>query len=190
MDFFKNKENVDKYIEMVKDYDGTWLINKIDDYLEKECSLLELGMGPGTDLQILSRKYKVVGSDNSSIFIEKFNKKNTGIEAIYIDAKEMNTDRKFDCIYSNKVLHHLKKSEFIESIKNQNKNLNQGGIIFMTLWRGEYREEIMFDGEVRFTYYLESDIKEIVEKDYNILCLETYNECDKNDSLLVVLRKK
>ncbi|MEN2258794.1 hypothetical protein AAIB48_14300 [Paraclostridium benzoelyticum] len=58
MDFFKNKENVDKYIEMVKDYDGTWLINKIDDYLEKECSLLELGMGPGTDLQILSQNIK------------------------------------------------------------------------------------------------------------------------------------
>lgn len=184
------EENVDKYIEMVKDYDGSWVINKLNEYLEKGSSILELGMGPGEDLQMLAKDYKVVGSDNSNVFIEKFNEKNTGIEAINIDAIEMNTDRKFDCIYSNKVLHHLTKDEFIQSIENQRKNLNPNGMIFMTLWRGEYREEIKFDGEIRFTYYLESDIKEIVEKDYKILCIQTYAECEDDDSLLVVLQKK
>lgn len=190
MKFFMERENVEQYMIMVESYDPTFIINKLNKYLAKGSSLLELGMGPGHDLRILAKDYNVVGSDNSNVFIERFKSENTGIEAIYIDAVEMNIDRKFDCIYSNKVLQHLKKNEFITSLENQKKNLNEGGIIFMTLWKGDYKEEVMFDGELRFTYYLEKDVKDIVEKNYEILALEAYTEADEGDSLLVVLQKQ
>lgn len=184
------KENVEQYMEMVDSYEPTFIMSNLSKYLEKGSSLLELGMGPGKDLIILSRDYKVVGSDNSNIFINKFKEKNTGIETMVVDAVEMNLDRKFDCIYSNKVLQHLNKHDFIKSLENHKKYLNTNGIVFMTLWRGEHKEELMFDGELRFTYYLEKDVKEIVEKGYEILSLEAYTECDEDDSLLVVLQKK
>lgn len=190
MKFFMNEQNVDKYIDMVKEYDASWIVNKLKDYLPKGSSLLELGMGPGKDLELIAKDYKVVGSDNSQVFIDKFNEKNNGIEAIYVDAIEMNIDRKFDCIYSNKVLHHLTKKDFIKSIENQKKNLNPEGIIFMTLWKGEHKEEMMFNDEVRFTYYLEDDIKEIAKNKFDIVVMETYTECETDDSLLVVLKRK
>lgn len=190
MKFFMKEENVDKYIKMVKDYDSSNIINKLRMYLEDGASLLELGMGPGKDLEMLSKYYKVVGSDNSPVFIDKFNSKGNNIEAILLDAIEMNTTRKFDCIYSNKVLQHLTKKEFIESLKNQIKNLNDEGIIFMTLWKGTHREEIEFNGEIRFTYYLEEDIRELVSEDYEIIVLQSYAEETNDDSLLVVLKKK
>ena len=190
MKFFMKEENVDKYIKMVKDYDSSNIINKLRMYLEDGASLLELGMGPGKDLEMLSKYYKVVGSDNSPVFIDKFNSKGNNIEAILLDAIEMNTTRKFDCIYSNKVLQHLTKKEFIESLKNQIKNLNDEGIIFMTLWKGTHREEIEFNGEIRFTYYLEEDIRELVSEDYEIIVLQSYAEETDDDSLLVVLKKK
>ena len=190
MKFFMKEENVDKYIKMVKDYDSSAIVSRLNQYLKEGSSLLELGMGPGKDLEMLAKFYKVVGSDNSPVFVDKFNSKETNIEAILVDAIEMNTTRKFDCIYSNKVLQHLTKKEFIESLKNQLKNLNNQGIIFMTLWKGTHREEIEFNGEIRFTYYLEEDIREIVSEDYEIIELQSYAEETSDDSLLVVLEKK
>ncbi len=190
MNFFMKEENVDKYIKMVKDYDSSEIINKLRQYLKEGSSLLELGMGPGKDLEMLSKFYKVVGSDNSPVFIDKFNSKGTSIEVILLDAIEMNTEKKFDCIYSNKVLQHLTKKDFMKSLKNQIKNLNNNGIVFMTLWKGTHREEIEFNGEIRFTYYLEEDIREIVKDDYEIVKLESYTEEANEDSLLAVLRKK
>ncbi len=192
MKFFMKEENVNQYIEMTREYDPTSIVNKVKKYLPKGSTLLELGMGEGRDLELLSKEYKVVGSDNSEVFINKYKEKNKGIEVLPIDAIMMNTERTFDCIYSNKVLHHLTKKDFIKSLNLQKNNLNNKGIIFMTLWNGEYREEIMFDGEIRFTYYLENDIREIVKNDYDIVTIETYNEFEEheNDSLLVILRKR
>ncbi len=192
MKFFMKEENVNQYIEMTREYDPTSIVNKVKKYLPKGSTLLELGMGEGRDLELLSKEYKVVGSDNSEVFVNKYKEKNKGIEVLPIDAIMMNTERTFDCIYSNKVLHHLTKKDFIKSLELQKNNLNNKGIIFMTLWNGEYREEIMFDGEIRFTYYLENDIREIVKNDYDIVTIETYNEFEEheNDSLLVILRKR
>lgn len=192
MKFFMKEENVNQYIEMTKEYDPTSIVNKVKKYLPKGSTLLELGMGEGRDLELLSKEYKVVGSDNSEVFINKYKEKNKGIEVLPIDATMMNTERTFDCIYSNKVLHHLTKKDFIKSLNLQKNNLNNKGILFMTLWNGEYREEIMFDGEIRFTYYLENDIREIVKNHYDIVTIETYNEFEEheNDSLLVILRKR
>lgn len=192
MKFFMKEENVNQYIEMTKEYDPTSIVNKVKKYLPKGSTLLELGMGEGRDLELLSKEYKVVGSDNSEVFINKYKEKNKGIEVLPIDATMMNTERTFDCIYSNKILHHLTKKDFIKSLNLQKNNLNNKGILFMTLWNGEYREEIMFDGEIRFTYYLENDIREIVKNHYDIVTIETYNEFEEheNDSLLVILRKR
>ncbi|MGL5066544.1 MAG: class I SAM-dependent methyltransferase [Sarcina sp.] len=192
MKFFMKEENVDKYIEMIKDYDGSSLIAKVKKYLKEGSTLLELGMGTGGDLDILAKNYKVVGSDNSNIFIDKYKEKSNKNEVINLDVMEMNIDRKFDCIYSNKVMHHLTRENFIKSMKKQKNNLSDDGIIFMTLWRGEYKEKLMYNDEIRFTYYLESDIKNMIDDDYIVVNIETYTEFEesKDDSLLVVLKRK
>ena len=192
MSYFLDEENVKEYIEMTREYDGRFLINKLHNYLSKDSSVLELGSGSGRDLNILSENYNVVGSDNSNAFIEIYKRKNNHIEIIYVDATEMDIDRKFDCIYSNKVLNHLKREDFVKSLEKQKDKLNNDGIVFMTLWKGKYREEVLCDGNFRNTYYLEDDIQEIVKDTYDILCMESYMEFDniEEDSLLVILRKK
>lgn len=190
MDYFKKQENVNKYKEMVKGYDGSWLIDKLSAYLPENASILELGMGTGLDLDLLSKKYNVIGTDNSPIFIEDYKAKNNGANVMLLDAIDVKIDQTFDCIFSNKVLQHLTKQQFIESIKNQKRRLNKNGIIFMTLWEGEHREEFMCDNQLRFTYYTQNDIRKIVQHDFTILNIEHYKECDTNDSILVVLQNK
>lgn len=192
MSYFLDEENVKEYIEMTREYDGRFLINKLHDYLLKNSTVLELGSGTGRDLAILAEDYDVVGSDNSNIFIEIYKRKNSNIDIMYVDATKMDIDRTFDCIYSNKVLNHLTREDFIKSLHKQRGKLNKDGIIFMTLWKGKYREEVLCGGDFRNTYYLEEDIREIVENEYNVESIESYTEFDniEEDSLLVVLRKK
>ena len=190
MSYFMNRVNVDTYKEMLGDYDNSWVVNKLSEFISDGAKVLELGMGTGLDLDLLSKKYEVIGSDNSPIFINDYNIKNKGGKAILLDAINVDINDSFDCIYSNKVLQHLTKDQFLKSLINQAKCLNVNGIIYLTLWNGEYREELYFDDSLRFTYYTENDIKDMVVDNFDIIHINRYTESDAMDSLLVVLKIK
>ena len=99
-----NPEDVEDYIKMAEGYDGRHLITQLRKYLPDNATVLELGMGPGTDLMLLSEHYKVTGSDFSNAFLDRFCKKHPNADLLQLDAITMQIDRKFDFIYSNKVL--------------------------------------------------------------------------------------
>ncbi len=189
MEYFKNRKNVDLYTQMISGYDNSFIIEKVKKILPKGSSLLELGMGTGIDLIKLSDTYDVLGSDSSSFFVDDFKKKSE-IEVMVLDAVDININRSFDCIYSNKVLQHLSKDDFLKSLKSQYKHLSKKGIIFATLWAGEYREEFEFEGALRFVYYEEAILKKLIPKELKIESLLYYSEFEAEDSLIVVLRKK
>jgi 2-polyprenyl-3-methyl-5-hydroxy-6-metoxy-1,4-benzoquinol methylase len=187
MGYFDSEKNVLEYIKMVNGYDGRELIKELRSYLKEGSTVLEIGMGPGTDLDILKKYYCVTGSDSSEIFINRYKKKHPNADVLVIDAKEMEIDRKFDCIYSNKVLIHLTKDECIDSLKKQKKVLNPKGILFHSFWHGEKIEK---HHGLLFTYYTEDELRSIVKDDYKILKIQKYMEFEKEDSLYVILQRK
>lgn len=189
MDYFKQRKNVDLYTNMMKGYDNSFVIGQVEKILPQNSTLLEIGMGTGLDLISLSQKYNVVGSDYSRFFVEDFKLK-SDLEVFVLDAVNIDIDRKFDCIYSNKVLQHLSKDEFRSSLISQYEHLNKDGIIFLTLWYGEYREEYESDGQLRFIYYNEKAIENIIPKQLKIENVVLYSEFDYNDSMIVVLRAR
>ena len=65
MSFFHEEKNVKEYISMCEGYDGEELINILRNNLAEGSTILELGMGPGKDLDILQKYYKMTGSDYS-----------------------------------------------------------------------------------------------------------------------------
>ncbi len=134
--------------------------------------------------------YNVLGTDNSPIFIDEYKSKNPNSNVILLDARNIRLNKKFDCVYSNKVLHLLSKDEFIKSLSDQYNVLNDDGIIFMTLWHGEYNVYWLFGDTFRLTYYEVKDIEEIVAKKFTIVKIELYKEIEDNDSMLVVVKKK
>jgi len=111
MEFYNVEENAKKYIEMAKGFDGRELIEILKEFVPEGASVLELGIGPGLDLKILNAYYKVTGSDTSKYFRERLSKMHPQIKIIELDAKNININQKFDCIYSNKVLIHLTDEE-------------------------------------------------------------------------------
>ena len=186
MGYFDDEKNVKKYIQMAEGYDGRALVDILRDYLKKGASVLELGMGPGKDLEILSENYQVTGSDNSEAFIERYRKHNPDADLLVLDAVTMDTPRRFDSIYSNKVLHHLTKEELRISFHRQAGVLTSPGIALHSFWYGDKEE--FFEG-LRFVYYTEDRLTEAIGREYQVVELEKYTEMDENDSLYVVLKK-
>lgn len=186
-EYYKTKESVEEYVNLAKDVSGKELIEKLEQVLPAKSMVLELGSGPGTDWNILSTTYHVVGSDNSTEFLNHLRTKNPNGEFIELDAITIETDKKFDGIYSNKVLHHLKSKELMDSIKRQSEILNTDGIICHSFWSGEGTE--IFKG-LYVNYHSKSDLKGFFKDYFDILSIEYYNEFDDDDSILLIGKKK
>ncbi len=186
MGYFDNEAHVAKYIKMVEGYDGTWLIDQLRSYLKVQSTVLELGMGPGTDLDLLQKYFRVTGSDSSQVFVNRYKKMHPTADVLVLDATQLNLDRRFDCIYSNKVLIHLTKEECKQSLSLQKNLVNPGGIVFHTFWVGNKTED--FDG-LLFVYYTKEELQWLFEKHFSILVMKMYKEFKKDDSIIVIAQK-
>ncbi len=189
MHYFESRENVDLYTGMMAEYDNGFIINEVQKVLPCGASLLELGMGTGVDLISLSKHYCVTGSDSSRLFVDDFKKK-SDLNVLVLDAVTLDIEGRFDCIYSNKVLQHLKREDFVASLSKQCAHLTERGIIFATLWAGEHREEFEFQGQLRFVYYDKGSLETIIPSELKIDSLFYYTEFEKDDSLVLILRRK
>ena len=187
MSFFDTEEGVNEYIKLAKGYDGSDLIDELRKFLKEGSSILEIGMGPGKDLDILKKFYRVTGTDTSKVFINRYKKINPSADVFFLDAKKLDINKKFDCIYSNKVLQHLTKNECFKSLKKQKSLLNQKGILLHSFWYGDKTEN--YDG-LLFVRYKINELKNIVKEDYDILKTQRYMEFKKNDSFYIILQRK
>jgi len=185
-EYYKTKESVEEYIKLAKDVNGSQLIEKLKHVLPANSVLLEIGSGPGTDWKILNKSYNVIGSDNSTEFLNHLIAENPKGEFLELDAITLKIDKKIDGIYSNKVLHHLRDNELIDSIKRQYEILNPDGIICHSFWKGEVSE--IFKG-LFVNYHSETNLKEIYKGYFEILSIESYKEFENDDSLLLIGRK-
>ena len=186
-EYYKTKESVEEYIKLAKDVNGRQLIDKLVEILLPGSVLLEIGSGPGSDWKILNDLYTVIGSDNSADFLDHLTTENTKGEFLHLDAVTLSTVKKFDGIYSNKVLHHLKDDELNKSIKRQSDILNADGIICHSFWQGEGSEIFK---ELFVNYHNESSLKEKFKDYFEIVLIEEYKEFENNDSLLLIGKKK
>ena len=186
-DYYKTKESVEEYIKLAKGVNGKQLIDKLKQILPTQSTVLEIGSGPGADWKILGKFYDVIGSDNSNEFLNHLVSKNPKGKFIELDATSLKTNMKFDGIYSNKVMHHLKDDELVDSVKRQNEILNANGIICHSFWKGE-GSEIFKDLFVNYHSVL--TLTQAFQESFEILSIENYKEFDDNDSLLLIARKK
>jgi ubiquinone/menaquinone biosynthesis C-methylase UbiE len=187
MNFYDDAENVEAYLTMAEGYDGRELMPILRRYVPNGAAVLELGMGPGKDVTLMAEHYQVTGSDRSAVFVERYRAAHAGADVLLLDAVTLDTDRRFDAIYSNKVLYHLTRDEMRQSLARQTAVLREGGIAFHTLWIGEGDDEM--DG-LRFIYYTEETLADVIGPAWEIMLTQRYAEMEPEDSLIVVLRKR
>lgn len=187
MGFYDSSDNVEKYIEMCSRYDGSNIYEVLQENLKDGSCVLELGSGPGFDIPFLRAHYSVTGSDFSDEFLNRCRKIYSDIPFLKIDASKMNTHEKFDCIYSNKVLHHLTENELAISLNQQARRLTENGVIAHSFWIGEENQEM--EG-LLFTYYLSQDLIDIISENFEVLTTLSYQEIEDSDSLFVIAKLK
>tara|TARA_R110001592_G_scaffold78594_3_gene235548 strand:- start:1196 stop:1765 length:570 start_codon:yes stop_codon:yes gene_type:complete len=186
-EYYHTSASVDEYIKLAKGVNGQELIGKLKQILPTKSNILELGSGPGSDWEILSKDYDVTGSDNSKEFLLRLITKFPKGEFLALDAVTITTDKKFDGIYSNKVLHHLTDDDLIASIQRQAELLKSEGIVCHSLWKGEGSE--VFKG-MFVNYHAQDKIKSFFAEYFDVLLLEDYKEFEDDDSILMIGRKK
>lgn len=185
--YYKTKESVEEYIKLTKDVHGEELIEKLSHFLPSNSLLLEIGSGPGTDFQILKKEYRVVGSDYSTEFLNRLIRNNAKDEFLNLDAITLRTQRKFDGIFSNKVLQHLTDEELRRSILRQVDLLNDSGVICHSFWKGKGEE--LFKG-LLVNYQTDESLRDLFGRNFEILLLEEYTEFEDGDSLILIGKKK
>ena len=183
MKFYDDEKTALQYIEMAEGYDGRELIEILRNHLPTGSSILEIGMGPGVDLKLLQKHFRVTGSDNSRFFLGRFRDCNPEADLLYLDAIGLDTDRTFDCIYSNKVLHHLTNEELIQSLHRQQTILSDTGLVMHSFWRGTGIEE---HHGLKFVYQTEDSLRSMFDDMFDILDIDVYSEMEADDSIFVL----
>lgn len=187
MGYWDEAKNVDDYERMVEGYDGRALVEYLTTQIPAGASVLELGMGPGKDLDMLrERDLTVTGSDASAVFVDRYLQRHPQVDVIRLDAVTMQIDRTFDAIYSNKVLQHLTREQMRRSLARQVECLKPGGVCLHALWHGE---EIQEHHGLRFTQYTEALVREVLPAGLEIAEALRYAEMEEGDSLRVLLRR-
>ena len=186
MGYYDREQNVDAYVRMAAGYDGSVLVAVLERHLPAGSSVLEIGMGPGKDLLLLSRRFRPTGSDRSAIFVERARRARPEADVLLLDAVTLQTDRRFDAIYSNKVLHQLTREDLVRSLRAQRRVLKGGGIAVHGLWHGD-RLETDHSGQCQ--YYTPQTFSVAAGEWLEILETGSYAEDAADDSLYVVLRR-
>lgn len=154
--------------------------------IDKKSEILEIGSGTGKDYKSLSDNYNITGSDYSEAFLNILRKKFKGHEFLKLNVLTMNTAKKFDVIFSNKVLQHLTPEQLKISLAAQYNTLNDGGILFHTIWKGD-PETGKYD-DLPDIRYRHEDFMELKGK-FEIVNYIEYKEFKNDDSFIIILRK-
>ena len=184
--YYHSKESVDEYISLSQGFNGSNLIAQLEKVLAAGASVLEIGSGPGKDYELLRKNYEVVGSDLSEEFLSRLRERFPDGEFAQVDASTLEIDRKFEGIYSNKVLHHLSVDELLCSFHRQNELLVSGGIICHSFWKGEGSE--VFKG-MYVKYHSQKDLSGILDGLFEVINIIEYAEFEAGDSLMLLARK-
>ena len=170
MNCFNNREIVEKFLRRNKTYDGRIALI-LRSYLKKGASVLNVGLGNGKDFEVLKQNYDVVAIDSSQFFIDIYKESNKDAQVYCVDDVKLDVTRKFDCIFSNKLINHFSVDELEESLKNQANLLENGGKIFHFFCEGE--GEILLGG-VTCNMYDEKTLRKVLPNGLEVVKFSKY----------------
>ncbi len=185
-DYLKERKEALEYRAMSEGYDGRMITELLNLYLKPGSTLLEIGMGPGKDLDILAEKYRVTGSDISKAFLDLYREKHPRADLLQLGASTLMTDRRFDCIYSNKVLHQISPEALKDSFKRQQEVLLPAGLACHSFW---YGDKVVQHREKQFWYYTEETIQPFIKDKFELVFHKKFMEMIPDDSIVFILRR-
>lgn len=161
---------------------------------ENKNSLLEIGAGAGNDSRFfVDCGLTVTAIDLSSEMVKLCKEKN--IDAYEVDTYNVSDlNKKFDCIWSMNSLLHVPKVDLLPVLNEINLVLNKDGLFYMGVYGGvdtenEFVNEVT-DTPRFFSYYSESNLKEVLSTVFDIIEFEQIDVGRNTDFQAAILRKK
>jgi SAM-dependent methyltransferase len=168
-------------------------INNTFSYIDKtNPAIFELGCGNGRDaLEIMKRTNKYLGIDYSDKFIEDCKKNISDKHFIQGDFESINFPDKLDGIFSIASLLHSSKESVQVILNKALSSLSNGGVIFLSLKYGRYREYLETNefGARVFYFYTPNLIKTLAPSGLQIVKVRKW-EFHGQKWFSVILQKK
>lgn len=187
MTYFDDEKNALAYKKERASINAIDLLPILLTYIPPASHLLELGIGSGVDFAHISKKYRVLGTDLSHVFVRWARTEFPDAEIVQCSADDFTFSQRFSGIYSNKVLYNFDPQVLTTSFQVQSEHLGEGGIGVHTIWQGSGVE--YHHGEACY-YYTPESLMESAGEYFSLVETREYAEFSKNDSLCVVLKKK
>ena len=121
--------------------------------------------------------------DLSDEFLQRCKQRYPDIKFLKLDAVTINTNKQFDCIFSNKVLHHFTLDELKKSFVRQKYVIKPNGIFAHSFWIGD--KEFTMEGML-FIYHKRKELLNLISKYFTILDTYDYEEFEEGDSIFIV----
>lgn len=150
-------DNAESFWSGTREHDVSQNIDALISALpsNRALDILDFGCGPGRDLLTFKSKgHRPVGLDGSRQFCEMANKY-SGCEVLNQSFLDLNLeDNKFDGVFANASLFHIPSQELVRVLKQLNRCLRPGGILFSSNPRGD---EEGWNGP-RYAHYMELEV--------------------------------
>lgn len=186
IEYYEDPQNVASYTAFTPAQDGAELVSALAAELPAGATVLEIGIGPGKDFQLLQQHFTVTGSDVSRAFLDRYRGIDPDADLLQLDARTLATDRRFDAIFSNKALIHLSADELAASFARQYDVLRPGGLMFHSFWHGEGQAEF---GGLTLVYHNEAELREQLAPAFEVVAIERHAKMTDGDSIYVIARK-
>lgn len=187
------EENYSKYYNLLylnKDYkkEADYVKKLMKRYNPRARKILELGCGTGKHAYYLSKKFKIVGIDQSNTMIQMALKnKNDNMNFFTSSISNLDIKGKFDVVISlfHVMSYQTSNDEIVSAFKTAAKYLKKGGIFIFDFW---YGPAVLHDKPV-------VRIKKIKNKEVEIIRLATPEMIENNNVVnvnfeIVVLNKR
>lgn len=138
--------------------------------LPKQGKILEIGCAGGRDAKIfVKNKFDYTGIDLVPLFLKEAKKAVPKGTFLKMDVTKLKFPKNsFDGIWASAVLLHLNKPEVPKTLKQMNKVLKSGGIIYICVKRGQGTSQVkekLSQGNVRaFTFFYKKEIEALVKQ--------------------------
>lgn len=174
----------------VEDINATF--NLLDDTLNP--SVIEVGCADGRDAEeILKRTVNYIGFDSSKKLIELAKKNLPEGNFLVEDMRTYKFPPSLDIVFAFASFIHLNKKELKAIIMDIHRSLNNGGVLFLSLKRGDsYRSYIKRDGMGERLYYLYNpeNIKKITHDYFKEVLRTTGFTTNENTEWFEMILKK
>ena len=129
-------EHSEEYIESTIGIDMSYAYSMLEPLLPRGGSLLDVGFGSGRDmLYFKSKGFVVSGIDVEPHFVE--HAKQLGLNVRLCDVRNLEETNRYDGIWANACLLHLKRSELKETIKKLLSLLKPNGYLYLSMKKGD-----------------------------------------------------